>query len=63
KELFKDLVPQELEKVRKILGDKGYANGKYQEAATMFEQLTLAEDFAEFMTLPAYDYIVSHEHR
>ena len=63
KELFKDLVPQELEKVRKILGDKGYANGKYQEAATMFEQLTLAEDFADFMTLPAYDYIVSHEHR
>jgi hypothetical protein len=29
----------------------------------MFEQLTLAEDFAEFLTLPAYDWVTSHEHR
>ena len=29
----------------------------------MFEQLTLAEDFADFLTLPAYDWIIEHEHR
>jgi len=63
RELFRELVPQELEKVRQLLGDKGYAAGKYPEGAKMFEELTLAEDFVEFLTLPAYDYLIAHEHR
>ena len=63
RELFRELLPQELRRVREILGDKGYAAGKYEQGAKMFEQLTLAEDFVEFLTLPAYDYVVSHEHR
>ena len=63
KELFRELVPQELEKVRLLLGDKGYAAGKYPEGAKMFEELTLTEDFVDFLTLPAYDYLIAHEHR
>jgi malate synthase len=63
KELFKELVPQELARVREILGDKQYAAGKYPEGAQMFEELTLRDDFVEFLTLPAYDYLVAHEHR
>jgi malate synthase len=63
RELFRDLVPQELEKVRQLLGDKGFATGKYPEGARMFEELTLAEDFVEFLTLPAYDYLITHQHR
>jgi len=62
-ELFNELLPQELARVREILGEKGYAAGKYEEAAQMFKGLTLADDFVEFLTLPAYDYVVSHEHR
>src|SRR2546430_1086429 len=63
KELFRELVPQELSKVREMLGEKGYAAGKYEEGAKMFEQLTLADEFVEFLTLPAYEYIIAHEHR
>ena len=63
KELFRDLVPQELAKVRDMLGDKGYAAGNYPEGARMFEELTLDEDFVEFLTLPAYEYVTAHEHR
>ncbi|MBI1395147.1 MAG: malate synthase A [Betaproteobacteria bacterium] len=63
RELFESLVPQELQRVREILGDKQYAAGKYEEAAKMFTELTLAEDFAEFLTLPAYEYVIAHEHR
>jgi malate synthase len=61
RELFSELVPLELAKVRAMLGDKGYARGKYDEGAKMFAQLTLSDDFVEFLTLPAYDYLVSHE--
>ncbi len=60
KEMFSEMVPQELAKVREMLGS-AYANGNYEEGASMFEKLTLADDFVEFLTLPAYDYVVSHE--
>ncbi len=60
KEMFSQMVPEELAKVREMLG-AAYANGKYEQAAKMFEELTLADEFAEFLTLPAYDYVVSHE--
>jgi len=63
KELFRELVPQELKKVQSMLGDKGFAAGKYPEGAEMFEKLTLADDFVEFLTFPAYDYLTAHEHR
>jgi malate synthase len=63
KEMFRNLVPQELAKVREMLGDKGYAAGKYPEGAKMFEELTLSEEFVEFLTLPAYEYVTAHEHR
>ena len=60
RELFSQLVPEELAKVREMLG-AAYANGNYEEGAKMFEELTLADNFVEFLTLPAYDYVVSHE--
>jgi malate synthase len=63
RELFRELVPQELKRVREILGDKAYAAGQYEEGAKMFEELTLRDEFVEFLTLPAYDYVVAHEHR
>ena len=62
KELFQELLPQELAKVREILGEQQYAAGKYEEGAKMFEELTLRDDFVEFLTLPAYDYLIAHEH-
>ena len=63
KELFSELVPQELMRVRELLGEQQYAAGKYDEGAKMFEELTLRDDFVEFLTLPAYDSVVAHEHR
>ena len=60
KEMFSQMVPEELGKVREMLG-AAYDHGKYEQAAKMFEQLTLSDDFVEFLTLPAYDYVVSHE--
>ncbi|KPK27121.1 MAG: malate synthase [Betaproteobacteria bacterium SG8_40] len=60
RELFSQLVPEELAKVKEMLG-AAYTGGNYEEGAKMFEKLTLADDFVEFLTLPAYDYVVSHE--
>ncbi|MBX9965665.1 MAG: malate synthase A [Burkholderiales bacterium] len=63
RELFSGLVPEELAKVKTILGDKGWNAGRYEDGAKMFEQLTLADEFVDFLTLPAYDWVIGHEHR
>ena len=46
---------EELSKVKAIVGDERFNAGKYDEARELFEQVALADDFVEFLTLPAYE--------
>src|SRR5450830_1247969 len=55
-ELFRDLLAEELPKVKTLLGVKAWQAGKYEEAAQLFDQITTGE-YIEFLTLPAYDWI------
>jgi malate synthase len=55
-EMFRTMLPEELQKVRQILGP-AYDDGKYEQAAELFDGITTNDDFVEFLTLPAYDYI------
>ena len=57
KSLVSVLVPEELVKVRAYLGEAGWSAGQYEQAARMFEELSLADEFVEFLTLPAYELI------
>ena len=49
------LIPQELGKIKKYVGDEKYANGKFKEAISLFEKLIFEEEYVEFLTLPAYE--------
>jgi malate synthase len=51
-DLFKKLLVEELAKVKAAGGE-----GKYDEAARLFEKLTADESYVEFLTLPAYQLI------
>ncbi len=55
-ELFRQLLAEELPKVRTYLGDAAYGAGKYEAGAKLFERLTVGE-YVEFLTLPAYESI------
>jgi malate synthase len=46
-----------LEKVKAGVGDDVYAKGSFAAARELFEQVALADDFVEFLTLPAYERI------
>jgi malate synthase len=50
------MVPQELQKIRELLGP-AYGEGKYDDAATIFAGLVDNDTFVEFLTLPAYERI------
>ncbi len=56
--LVRALIPQELERVRQNVGAAAFAAGRYEEAAQLFAGLTTDDDFAEFLTLPAYERLV-----
>ncbi|KPK05292.1 MAG: malate synthase [Betaproteobacteria bacterium SG8_39] len=52
-ELFRELLKDELPKVREYLGEAGWKAGQYEAAAKLFDEITTG-DYVEFLTLPAY---------
>ena len=57
KEMFKQMLPEELQKVHLLVGEEARRAGKYEEAARLFEELIIADDFVEFLTLPGYAWL------
>nr|CAD13355.1 malate synthase [Cupriavidus necator] len=51
-ELVRKLIPEELAKVKALVGGD---TKTYDRAAEIFEQMSTSEDFAEFLTLPLYE--------
>jgi malate synthase len=51
-ELFRQLLAEELAKVK-----ASFSEGKYDEAAQLFERITADDQYVEFLTLPAYQLI------
>ncbi len=56
-EFYHHLVPEELEKIRAVIGEKQFANGKFDLARQLLDALTTDKHFAEFLTLGAYQYL------
>ena len=53
-ELFRQLTREELAKLRTELGEAAFAAGNYERAAKILDEITTAEKFETFLTLPAY---------
>ncbi|MBE3552071.1 MAG: malate synthase A [Kyrpidia tusciae] len=56
-ELFRQVLDEELNKIKAELGEDRFAGGRYSEAAELFSRLTTSDSFAEFLTLPGYELI------
>jgi malate synthase len=50
------MIPEELGKIRGLLGT-AFAEGRYDEAASIVAELVANDTFVEFLTLPAYERI------
>lgn len=51
---FKEWLYQELDTIRQEVGETRYAAGRFKEIADLFYQLSTAEEFADFLTIPSY---------
>ncbi|MGH7496735.1 MAG: malate synthase A [bacterium] len=56
-QLYHEMLAQEMAKIKTMLGEKRFAEGKYEIARRLFESLALADEFAEFLTLEAYEHL------
>ncbi len=56
-ELFKEVLPSELEKVKAYVGEKSFESETMKRAIAMFDELVQIGDYKEFLTLPAYEEI------
>ena len=54
-ELFKLCLEEEIENVKKEIGDDSFHLGKFERAKSIFEDITLSDDVDEFLTLKAYE--------
>ncbi len=61
RELFKQILTEEVDAIRQRVGDEAFAEGKYQDAANLFDEMITAEGCPEFLTLPAYARILEYE--
>lgn len=56
-ELYEQMLNQEILAIQEEIGDEAYFNGRFDEAIKLFDEMIRADEFYEFLTLPAYDYL------
>jgi len=54
-EMVREMIPQELAKVRGWLGETAYSAGHYEDAAQLFDSLVAAVELPDFLTIDAYE--------
>jgi len=53
--LVRTLIPEELAKVKADVAANNEPLATYEQAANIFEEMSLAKEFPEFLTLPLYE--------
>lgn len=59
KDLFTDLLDDEMAKLRQAIGAEAFDGGHFAKAIDLFSRMSTSDDFEDFLTLPAYKLIVS----
>jgi malate synthase len=54
RDLFRRALREEMERVRGEVGPENYEAGRFDEAIRLFSDLSLADEFEDFLTIPAY---------
>ena len=52
---FATVVAEEMDRVRREVGEDRFRGGKFTQARDLFVRLSTAPAFEEFLTVPAYD--------
>ena len=54
-DMVRAMVPEELSRVKATVVAQGEDTASYEQAAAIFDTMSLAPDYPEFLTLPLYE--------
>jgi malate synthase len=57
RELVERILEEELEAIRDSVGTEAFEQARAKEARALFEEVALAEEFVDFLTIPGYEYL------
>jgi malate synthase len=58
--LYEDWRDEEIEKIKQLVGSLQYQQGQFVQAISLFNRHVVTDAFEEFLTLPAYDILLSN---
>jgi malate synthase len=61
--LYEDLRDDEIENIRQASGSKAYQEGHYVQAICIFNKLVVQDKWEDFLTLSAYDMVLSNDEK
>lgn len=56
-ELVRPIIPQQLERIRRLIGPARFDSSKFDIASGLFGRIMTSENFPDFLTLAAYEYL------
>lgn len=56
-ELFRELLADEMNKIKQMVGEQEFASRPFDTAAKLLDNIITSEVYVEFLTLPAYSYL------
>jgi malate synthase len=56
-EMFREVMAEEMRKIRQTVGEERFASGNYELAARLFDDIIANEELEEFLTLRAYEHL------
>lgn len=56
-ELFREIMDEESQKIKKTIGEERFAKGNFALASRLFDDIIANEELEEFLTLRAYEYL------
>jgi len=54
-ELYKKILKEEIEKIKIMLGEERFSQGRFDEGIELFDSFVISEIYEEFLTLKAYE--------
>jgi malate synthase len=57
KDQVRQVLDEEMAKIREEVGEETWRKGRPDETREIFERVSLGDEFPDFLTLPAYDYL------
>ena len=57
RELVREILQEEMDRIHAEVGDEVWEQGRPEDTRAIFERVSLSDEFPEFLTLPAYEYV------